>query len=64
MGRHKQLLDRQHFQGPFWQGRPKPTSVLDENNPLTQVYSDEEPKAEMNPALTKPKEENWEKVKR
>jgi hypothetical protein len=32
--KHKELLDRQHYRGPFWEGKPKPKSILDENNPL------------------------------
>lgn len=30
LNRHKELLDRQHFSGPFWENRPMPKSVLDE----------------------------------
>lgn len=30
MNRHKELLDRQHFSGPFWENRQMPKSVLDE----------------------------------
>lgn len=30
LNRHKQLLDRQHFSGPFWENRQMPKSVLDE----------------------------------
>ena len=29
--RHKELLDRQYFRGPFWEGKPKPKSVMDED---------------------------------
>mmetsp|Transcript_28168 Transcript_28168/g.32295 ORF Transcript_28168/g.32295 Transcript_28168/m.32295 type:complete len:199 (+) Transcript_28168:46-642(+) len=29
--RHKELLDRQHFRGPVWDGKPMPKSILDEN---------------------------------
>lgn len=28
--RHKELLDRQHFKGPFWEGKMKPKSVEEE----------------------------------
>ena len=31
--KHKEMLDRQHFSGPFWKNRPKPISVLKEENP-------------------------------
>jgi len=30
LNKHKELLDRQHFSGPFWQNRQMPRSVLDE----------------------------------
>lgn len=33
--RHKDLLDRQHFRGPFWEGKPMPKSVLNDQNPFT-----------------------------
>jgi hypothetical protein len=28
--RHKQLLERQHFGGPFWEGKQRPKSIEDE----------------------------------
>jgi len=58
--KHKELLDRQHFRGPMWEGQPMPKSVLDEQNPLYNMDVDPEP----NPALLKPKEDCFEVVKR
>jgi len=28
--RHKKLLERQHYGGPFWEGKPKPKSIEEE----------------------------------
>lgn len=44
-------MDRQYFGGPFWDGKPKPKSILDEENPNTLMYSDERPETELNPNL-------------
>jgi len=59
--RHKELLDRQHYRGPFWEGKPKPTSILDEKSPL---YNMDDAEPQLNPNLTKKKEAQFETVKR
>ena len=59
--RHKDLLDRQHFSGPFWEGRPKNPSIIDEENP---VYERVEPQAHPPEELRKEKEEAFDTVKR
>jgi hypothetical protein len=38
--KHKELLDRQYFMGPFWEGKPKPKSIMDFENPLQDAYAD------------------------
>jgi len=58
--KHKELLDRQHFRGPFWEGKKLPTSIMDEKNPIFNM--DVEPEA--NPNIAKPKKVDWETVKR
>ena len=60
MVRHKELLDRQHFRGPMWDGQPLPKSIMDETNPL--INMDVEP--EVNPSMLKPKGDCFETVKR
>ncbi|CAK69075.1 unnamed protein product (macronuclear) [Paramecium tetraurelia] len=62
--KHKELLDRQHFSGPFWEGKPMPKSILDEENPNTLMYSDERPEKELNPNLKQERSGKFEKVKR
>lgn len=58
-------MDRMHYRGPFWEGKPKPRSVLDESNPLQMGFADDEkPQAEVHPSMSEEKEERWEKVKR
>jgi len=58
--KHRELLDRQHFRGPMWEGKKIPPSILDENNPVYNM--DVEP--EINPNLANPKKEVYERVKR
>ena len=58
--KHRELLDRQHFRGPVWEGKKIPPSILDEKNPL--FNSDVQP--EINPNIAKPKPEAFETVKR
>ena len=31
--KHRELLDRSCFKGPFWENRPRNPSILDEKNP-------------------------------
>ena len=60
--RHKDLLDRQHFSGPFWEGRPRNPSIIDEVNP---VYDRVEPEPHPPESLRKAKEEDaFETIKR
>lgn len=65
MTRHKELLDRQHFSGPFWEKRPLPRSVMDETFQEYMTGVEEEP-AEAHPKDQglKPKDDAFEKVKR
>ena len=58
--KHRELLDRQHFRGPMWEGKKIPPSILDEENPVFNM----DVKPEVNPNLIKPKEEVFETVKR
>ena len=58
--KHRELLDRQHFRGPVWEGKKIPPSILDEQNPL--FNTDVEP--EVNPNIANPKKEVYETVKR
>lgn len=44
--RHKELLDRQHFMGPFWEGRPRNPSILDEESPRYHKVDPEKPPPE------------------
>ncbi|CAD8212476.1 unnamed protein product [Paramecium pentaurelia] len=62
--KHKELLDRQHFSGPFWEGKPMPKSILDEDNPNTLMFSDERPEKELNPNTKQEKQGKFERVKR
>lgn len=32
--KHKELMDRMHFGGPVWEGKGKPKSIIDEENPV------------------------------
>ena len=60
--RHKDLLDRQHFSGPFWEDRPRNPSIIDEMNP---TYERVEPEPHPPESLRKEKEEDaFESVKR
>lgn len=60
--RHKDLLDRQHYSGPFWEDRPRNPSILDEENP---VYDKIDPEPHPPESLRKAKEEDaFEMVKR
>jgi hypothetical protein len=59
--RHKDLLDRQHYSGPFWEGRSKNPSVLDEENPK---YETVEPESHPDISLKKEKELAFNQVKR
>lgn len=66
MKKHKELLDRQHFSGPFWENREMPKSVLDETfeQYLTGI-EDEIPEAHPKDLNMKNKEiDGFEKVKR
>ncbi|KAL4442184.1 hypothetical protein ABPG74_009202 [Tetrahymena malaccensis] len=56
--RHKELMDRQHFGGPVWQGKGRPKSIIEDEN----LYAPGE--REMNPYLKQDKEPVFEKVKR
>lgn len=58
--KHRELLDRQHFRGPMWEGKKIPSSILDEKNPMFNM--DVQP--EINPNLENPKKEAFETVKR
>ena len=50
--RHKKLIERQHYEGPFWEGKRKPKSIeeeqpiyipeTDDENPISQSESNEE----------------------
>ena len=65
MTRHKELLDRQHFSGPFWEKRPMPKSVMDETFQEYLAGTEEEkPEAHPKDLGLKPKEDAFEKVKR
>jgi hypothetical protein len=59
--RHKDLMDRVHYDGPFWEGRPRNMSVLDEVNPQ---YHDVEPEPHPPESLREEKENAFEAVKR
>ena len=59
--RHKDLLDRQHYSGPFWEGRPRNPSVIDEENPK---YEKVDPEPHPDESLRAEKESSFEKVKR
>ena len=59
--RHKDLLDRQHYSGPFWEGRPKNPSILEEENPR---YEKVDPEEHPDESLREEKESSFEKVKR
>ena len=59
--RHKDLLDRQHYSGPFWEGRPRNPSIIDEENPR---YEKVEPEAHPDISLREEKENSFEVVKR
>ena len=42
--RHKQLLERQHFGGPFWEGKEKPKSITQEMpNYIPGVTEEDDP---------------------
>lgn len=58
------MLDRQHYMGPFWEGKQKPKSILNETNPLIEQMRAEKAEPEMNPNLNKPKEQQFVNVKR
>lgn len=58
--KHRELLDRQHFRGPVWEGKKIPSSILDEKNPLFNMDTE----GEINPNIAKPKKEEFELVKR
>lgn len=38
--RHKELLDRQHFRGPVWEGNPIPKSIVDDEEALLEYMDD------------------------
>lgn len=59
--RHKDLLDRQHYSGPFWEGRQRNPSILEEENPR---YEKVEPEAHPDISLQEEKESAFEAVKR
>ena len=48
--RHKELLDRQHFGGPVWDGKGRPKSLIEELEDPNMVF--EEGKGEDHPGLT------------
>ena len=58
--RHRELLDRQHYGGPVWEGVGRPKSIMDEENPIFDM----EGEPEENPNLVREKEPVWETVKR
>lgn len=63
--RHRELLDRQHFKGPVWEGKKIPTSIMDEKNPLFNM----DVEGEVHPGLKEQlggvtDEDRFEKVKR
>ena len=58
--RHRELLDRQHFGGPVWEGIGRPKSIMEEENPIFDL----EGEPEENPNLTQEKKVVWETVKR
>lgn len=65
MTRHKELLDRQHFSGPFWEKRPMPKSVMDETFQSYLTGTEEEkPEAHPKDLGLQPKADAFEKVKR
>lgn len=59
--RHKDLLDRQHYSGPFWEGRKRNPSILDEENPK---YEKVDPEPHPPESLREEKENAFEVVKR
>mmetsp|Transcript_3155 Transcript_3155/g.6529 ORF Transcript_3155/g.6529 Transcript_3155/m.6529 type:complete len:178 (-) Transcript_3155:817-1350(-) len=60
--RHKELMDRQHYSGPFWENRPRNPSIIDEENP---TYDYVPPEPHPPESLRKEKEEDsWELIKR
>lgn len=59
--RHKDLMDRVHYSGPFWEGRPRNISVLDEENPQ---YEHVEPEQHPPESLREEKENSFVAVKR
>lgn len=60
--RHKELVDRQHYSGPFWENRPRNPSIIDIENPEIPYV---EPEPHPDESLRKSKEEDsWEVVKR
>jgi hypothetical protein len=65
MTRHKELLDRQHFSGPFWDKRPLPKSVMDETFEEYMTGLEGEPTEQHPKDLgLQPKDDAFEKVKR
>jgi hypothetical protein len=59
--RHKDLLDRQHYSGPFWEGRKRNPSIIDEENPR---YDNVAPEPHPDESLRAEKESSFEAVKR
>lgn len=59
--RHKDLLDRQHYSGPFWEGRKRNPSILDEENPK---YEKVDPEPHPSESLREEKENAFDVVKR
>lgn len=59
--RHKELLERQHFGGPFWENRTRNPSILEE---IPTTYPNVKPEARPPESLRSEKESAFEEVKR
>lgn len=59
--KHKELLERQHFGGPFWENRKRNPSILDE---VPTSYPDVKPEPRPPESLRQAKESAFEEVKR
>ncbi len=59
--KHKELLERQHFGGPFWENRKRNPSILEE---APTTYPDVKPEPRPPESLRKTKESAFEEVKR
>lgn len=60
--KHKELLDRQYFRGPTWEGKKTPMSILDEKNP--EYYEVEKEDLPNRDQTKEAVEGRFEKVKR